>query len=220
MPTIWDLQEQRAKKQAAAITACFDFATDSATAILTNVTHARQMASELDQNAFRSWVGGLMHDWCHEHRRELRQLYEDAEADYQVGVEKRRQEIEKELWGSVSTVDPGLILEAAKASEEVLLTMLETARTTGNDATFELTLKVASDRDLATVVARALTGSEELEELYAELLECEKVPVYEDPGSRFDVMAADVPSVGELLLKGEDILALEFGLPKRGAARY
>jgi hypothetical protein len=215
MPSIWDLQEERNKRQREVLEACFEFGTDSATQIVQNVTHASRMARELTEDAFKAWISGQMHDWAHEHRRELKQMYVDVEAEYQAAVERRVEEIERILWPSVTDADPATILAMSEASEDTLKAMLETAKSTGNTETFELILKVAHDRDLDGVVDVAIRDNEELESLYAELVEAGNVPLYENPEERFEMLAQEVPSKERLLSDASDKLRLTYGLPSR-----
>jgi hypothetical protein len=213
--TVFDLQEERNRKQREVLEACFTFATDSATQIIQQSPIDKEQASTLDDNALRAWLGGQMFDGAHEHRRELQQMYVDVEAWFQTEVEARVEEVEKQLWPSVASADPATILAVSQASEETLKAMLETAKSTGNVPTFELILKTAHDRDFDGIVDIAVRDNEELEGLYSELIEADRVPLYENPEERFEMLAQEVPDKERLLSDASDKLRLAYGLPSR-----
>ncbi len=211
--TVWDLQEEKNRKQREALEGCFRFATDSATTIISKGEISGRAAEVLDPAALKAWLSGQLHDEAHESRRELKQMYEDAEAEFQVAVERRVGQIEAQLWPSVANADPATILAVSQASEEALKSMLQTAKSTGNVETFEVVLKVAHDKDLDGIVDLALRDAEELQDLYGELIAAGSVPLYENPEERFEMLAEQVPDKQRLLSDASDKLRLAYGLP-------
>jgi hypothetical protein len=215
-PTIFELQQQKAAKEAEILNQTFRYGVDSGTQIAESLGNANQLKRELSETAFKQWVSGRLHDFAHETRRQLKQEYVDLESWYAEQVQKRVVEVEEMLWSSVSSADPALLLQFSSASEERLLDALETARSTQNTAALELILKVAYDKDFDLLISRAIDDNEELEGLFAELSEADKLPDYA-PEEKFEMLAREVGSPSDLLIQAGDVLSTEYGIPKRAS---
>lgn len=170
--TIWELKEELAAKQAAALTAIFDSHKASAGVELDFDEHEAEVLSR-DQMG-KLWARQRQ-QWVAEVRDESKAAYLAAELEYAEAQRARVREIHRKVFAATSDADLETLQRLVTVPEETLGTMLTMALESSNEVAARRILHAAHVRDDGERILirweQEVEGGEEDLELLAELRE-------------------------------------------------
>jgi hypothetical protein len=196
MPTVLEIRQDYGNRVARLMTSLFDLAT-SVPAFEDAVSPSvRERMPENEYNLIRA---SAQADWAQKERERIRFRVIELEEEMLAAVEARADAVEEMLMPKQASAEA--LLEAAKATPQELITMMDASLAAGFEDAALLALQVARQRNLEEVVSHALTINETWEQLYSELVEAQNLPEIE-PSARFDLVAPPAPSKSDLLRAG------------------
>jgi len=216
--TLWELQQDRAQEEAAALASISEAASAAADVNINTEANGR-LLDVLNRGQQDRLVAEKQVDLLREAREAGKDAYEECHLRYLALVQMRREELLGQLFSKTKSIDPSPLVSASGASEDALRRMARVAATSGNEALGEAVLLAAYEADADVI--------HELISLLDDADEDEDGPLSEAFSELFaidgELVTTDVNVLGEELRVRYDSLVpqpsledLMPGSPKRG----
>jgi hypothetical protein len=204
MPTIYELKEERVRRQGVALMAVFASHAASAEVSLELTEREAELLNQQQQGM--AWVQARR-EWINKETEKAREEYYAAEEWYAREQAARVQEIYEAQFGAAQDLALDQLQQLASASEETLDAMLTLALQSSNDQGARAVLQAAWNRGFEQILMRwdeeTENGEEDLAMLH-ELNDVEDEDLLREraEGWKFDAVAPEAPTTSDLVRAG------------------